>query len=81
MPPLMRGVSSDTVSPCRRTRRSTLAEPSRKSRNITSSRNAGRRGLHSRISLSNGSNSSPRQASSSANGVALAQACGEHATG
>ncbi len=55
--PLMRGVSSDTVSLCRRTRRSTLEEPSRKSRSITSSRNAGRRGLRSRISPLNGSNS------------------------
>ena len=58
-------------------RRSTAA----RSRSITSSRNAGRRGLRSRISPLNGSNSRPSEASSSVNGVALAQACGEQATG
>src|ERR1700720_5036229 len=72
--PLMRGVSSDTVSLWRRTRRSTLAEPSRRSRKITSSKNAGKRGLHSRVSPLNGSNCRPSDASNSGNGVALAQA-------
>src|ERR1700722_2911665 len=79
--PRIRGVSSETVSPWRRTRRSTPDDDSRRSRNTTSSRNSGRRGLRSRISPLNGSNSRPSEASSSVNGVALAQACGEQATG
>src|SRR5271169_5748545 len=79
--PLIRGVSSETVSPWRRTRRSTLDDDNRKSRSITSSKNAGKRGFRSRISPLNGSNSRPSEASSSVNGAALAQACGEQATG
>src|SRR5580704_12178559 len=79
--PLIRGVSRETVSRWRRTRKSTREEPSRRSRRVTSSRKGGSCGLHNRISPLNGSNCSPREASSSVNGVALAQACGAQATG
>jgi len=49
------------------------------SRSTTSLRKAGRRGLRSRISPRPTSNSSPSDASSNVNGVALAHACGAHA--
>ena len=54
---------------------------SRRLRSTTQSRNAGRRGLCKRISFATGSNCNPSEASINVNGVALAQACGEHATG
>jgi hypothetical protein len=41
----------------------------------------GSRGLRSRISFFAASNSSPSEACTSENGVAAAQACGEHAAG
>ena len=78
---VIRGVSSDKVPLCRRTLKSTVDAPSCRLRSMTSSRNGGRRGLRSRISPSTGSNSRPSEASSRVKGVALAQACGEQATG
>ena len=78
----MRGVSSDTVSLWRRTRKSTRDDPSCRLRSITSSRNAGSSRIAQPDFVGERIEFAGReQACSSANGVALAQACGEQATG
>src|ERR1700674_3566470 len=79
--PKFRLTWSDILSSWRWTVRSTDELPSFTLDSVTSSRNAGRRGLHKRISSFAGSNSSPSDACSMRKGAPLAQACGEQATG
>src|SRR5690242_3300365 len=73
--PRVRNTSSETSSPWRRSRKSTLEGPSLRSRSTTSFKNSGSFGSRRRISPRAASNSRPRAASSKVKAAPLAQAC------